>query len=948
MCLTSCSTKKNTPLTRFWHSFTAKYNTMYNGQVAFETGVDAQMSGHKDDYTQMLPMYECQKKETQSLGASNYETAILKSEKAIKVHSIKRRPTMNPNKRKTEKQKEFAKRKEFNPYLWRAWFLLAESQFRKGEFIEASATWNYIIRLYATQPNIVQVARARLARCYIALEWPYDAEDVIRRIGRDSLSYGAAKEKTETEAAYYVLTGEYDKAIPLLQKTIKNTRGRLHRARLNYLLGQLYRETGNTEMAYKSLAKVVRANPPYEMAFNARVLQTEVMGKGKYKQMIRRLKRMARDENNKDFLDQIYYAIGNIYLTVPDSANCIASWEKGVEESTQGGPAKAMLLLKLSNLYWDKEDYINAARTYALCVSILNKENDEYKETERRSKALQPLAPHLEAVKLQDSLQALAKLPEAEYLAAIDRVIEALKKKEKEEAKRAAQAEDRAETQANRQNLAAAAASQTRTGGTTRGAWYFYNATTVMSGKQQFRKIWGERKNEDNWRRSNKTILAGDEFDEYATDSVSMDDDAVQDEALDPDQALKDSLANDPHRREYYLKQIPFTEEQLELSNVTIQDGLYNGGILLQESVENFPMAKRTLERLMRMNPDYENMPNVYYHMFLLCGRMGLWDEADGYRQKLIETFPESEQAKRLANPNYERLARDGKHLEDSLYQASFKHYMANEYADVHRNYEEHTRDFAEGPHRARMMFVEAMSLLYSGDRAGFLSLLKEVVQKYSKEEISELAALIVKGVQDGRLLQDGPWDATGIWGRRSRDFGEGGADSIPELTEERLTNYAFVLAYPTGSLDEDQLLFEVARYNFTAFMVRNFELEISDLAGVSMLAVRGFLNYDEVHAYAQKLYGDEHMRKVLDGIRSILIAEDNLKLLGVDYSFDDYENFFEEKIRPMEIPADLDIDENQQIDDIDPEDVPEGYGGTGAAEEEEEVVDEDDFPFGF
>ena len=50
-----------------------------------------------------------------------------------------------------------------------------------------------------------------------------------------------------------------------------------------------------------------------------------------------------------------------------------------------------------------------------------------------RSKVLDELVPHTEAVHLQDSLQALVAMPEAERNEAIDRVIEALKKKEKEE-----------------------------------------------------------------------------------------------------------------------------------------------------------------------------------------------------------------------------------------------------------------------------------------------------------------------------------------------------------------------------------------------------------------------------------------------------------------------------------------------------------------------------------
>ncbi|MDY3821388.1 MAG: hypothetical protein SOZ86_08815, partial [Bacteroidaceae bacterium] len=253
--LTACSTKKNTSATRFYHATTARFNTLYNGQVAYKEGREAQLKGHVEDYTQLLPMYICTNKKTAEVGKGNYETAITKSEKAIKVHSIKKRPTTNANKRKTAKEKAYLARKEFNPYLYRAWFLMAESQFRRGEFIEAASTYNYILRLYSTQPDIVCVAKARLARCYVALEWAYDAEDILGKMKRDSITPKGVVEKECTEAAYRILTQQYKEAIPCLKTAIKATHEKVERARLNFLLGQLYRETGDNTQAYKALSK---------------------------------------------------------------------------------------------------------------------------------------------------------------------------------------------------------------------------------------------------------------------------------------------------------------------------------------------------------------------------------------------------------------------------------------------------------------------------------------------------------------------------------------------------------------------------------------------------------------------------------------------------------------------------------------------------------------------
>ena len=166
-------------------------------------------------------------------------------------------------------------------------------------------------------------------------------------------------------------------------------------------------------------------------------------------------------------------------------------------------------------------------------------------------------------------------------------------------------------------------------------------------------------------------------------------------------------------------------------------------------------------------------------------------------------------------------------------------------------------------------------------------------------------------------------------------------------MKNDRLGNFSFVLAYPKGGINEDQLLFELARYNFTSFTMRNFELEISDLGEVSMMLVKGFLSYDEAHSYAQKLYADSHMLKVIEGIRSLIILEENLNLLGTKYSFDDYQRFYEEYFSPLEIPEELKLDNGIIIrgeDELDDsvKDVPELEDNVNNTSED------DDFPFGF
>ena len=174
----SCSTKTNTARSRFWQSFTARYNTYYNGSQAFIEGNLEKENGNKDNCTELIPLYPVANKESKSLGKGNYDRAIEKAEKVIKLYSIKKRPEWNKGRRKTAKDIEWLNRREYNPFLWHAWLLMGKSQFQQGLFEEAAATFSYMSRLYQTQPAINGIARAWQAKSYTELDWLYDAEDI--------------------------------------------------------------------------------------------------------------------------------------------------------------------------------------------------------------------------------------------------------------------------------------------------------------------------------------------------------------------------------------------------------------------------------------------------------------------------------------------------------------------------------------------------------------------------------------------------------------------------------------------------------------------------------------------------------------------------------------------------------------------------------------------------
>ena len=957
-----CSTKKNTVGSRRWHAFNARYNTYFNGSQAFIEGNLEKEKGHQDNFTEMLPLYPVAKRESREIGKSLYDRAIEKSEKAIRQHSIKVKPEWNKDRRKTAKDREWLGRREYNPFLWRAWLLLGKAQFQEGAFEEAAATFTYMTRLYHTQPLQYGLARAWLAKCYTELGWLYDAEDVIRNMSRDSMDFRAVKDWDYTYANYYIAQRDYEKAVPYLRKVISHERRRVQRAREWYLMGQIETLLGHREKAYEAYQHVIRNHPPYELEFNARISQTEVMPQGS-KQKLSKLRRMARNDNNKEYLDQVYYAIGNVYLTERDTMQAIAAYEKGNQKSVRHGIEKGVLLLTLGNLYWDMERYNDAQRCYGEAIGLLDKERPDYETLALRSKVLDELVPYTDAIHLQDSLLLLSVMPEADRLKAINRVIDALKKKEKEErdALLAEEAEQRQIEQieqadfGQRQSQPLPPTPQGMQQGN--GQWYFYNPVAVSQGKMTFQRQWGKRENKDNWQRSNQTVIdlaepvkliepadltepaaPAEPADSLASDQPGGPAGADQPAATDQPDSLAQQAQLDPHEPAYYLAQIPFTAEQKAAAHEILKDALFHAGIIFKDKLDNLGLSEKYLVRLTQDYPDFPQLDEAWYHLFLLYSRQGKTLQATNCLSRLQTDFPESEWTILLSDPYFKENARFGEHIEDSLYAATYEAFKTDRADIVKHNVKLSEERFPLGANRAKFLFIDGMTRLNEGDGDGCLERLKQVVEQYPESEVSELAGMIIKGVQEGRRLYGGKFDIGEVWSRRDITMltDSTRADTLSAARDER---FVFILAYEPDSVNENQLLFEMARYNFTNFLVRSFEITIDEDEGMHRMHINGFLSYDEAMQYARQLYADQQMAEKLKDCRSLIISETNLALIGTRFSYDDYQQFYEDTFVPMKISEQKLLIEPAEIELPDVEDLP-------SEQQTEQQEDDDDlFP---
>ena len=959
LVLSGCSTQKNTAKTRWWRAFNARYNTYYNGKLAYIDACLEKEKGNKDNFTEMLPLYTVGNKGSRELGKGNYDRAIEKSKKAIARNSIKRKPEWNKSRRKTEKDIEWLSRKEYNPFLWKAWMLMGRSQFHKGTFDEAAATFAYMSRIYKTQPAIYGKARAWLAKCYIEQDWLYDAEDVIRNMQRDSIDWRAAKEWDYTFADYYIHTGELEKAVPYLRKVIKHEMRKKQKAREWYLMGQIQAALGHHTEAYKAFRKVVAQNPPHELEFNARIAMTDVMAQGKAKQMIGKLRRMAASDKNKEYLDQVYYAMGNIYLAQQDTMKAIDANEKGNTKATRSGVEKGVLLLHLGDLYWEMQKYSDARRCYGEAIGLLDKDRKDYEALSERSKVLDKLVPYTDAIHLQDSLQYLAQCPEAERNAAIDRVIDALKKKEKEERDRLAE-QEAAQRQGEGQNM------ETNRGRMPNPAqdnnrdavWYFYNVQAVSQGKSQFERLWGKRENADDWQRNNKTVVGsiGSGIDDEELTDEQRDSIEAAELAQDSLQQVADSAQNDPHKREYYLAQIPFTPEQLAASNLLLEDGLHHAGVIFKDELDNLPLAEKHLRRLTDHYRDYEHIDETYYHLFLLYSRLKQPATAESYVDSLKARFPDSQWTTLLTDPYFVENAKFGKHIEDSLYAATYDAFKKDRFDEVAANASVSETRFPLGANRDKFLFISGLSRLNDGDAEGCVSNMKQVVEKYPRSRISEMAGMIVNGVNQGRQLHGGKFDLGDIWTRRAIVLND--SDSIKQVkfTPDRDIDFVFMLVYSPDSLNENKLLFEMARFNFTNFLVRNFEIQIEEVGGMRQMRLTGFLNFEEAYEYARQLFANQAVVRQTNGKAvPIIISAKNEELIGKPFSYKDYEDFYAQNFNKVELPKHntlfepADLNEPREPEKVQPIGIPEvdNQPVTSEAGESEETLEvEDDTQF--
>lgn len=870
---TGCSTQKNTWATRSFHQTKVKYNILYNGNTAYEEGLKQIRDAHEDDYSRILYLYPVSNHTAAEAAASQMDKTIEKCRKCIKLHSIKSKPKRDPKRANDPQYKLWLQSKEFNANMSMAWMRLAEAEFHKGDFLGAISTLNYVIRLYENDADMIARCRLWIARAYAELGWQYEAEDMLNRVQIDALSKKHARLYAAVKADVLLHGEQYTAAIPFIKIAIPYEKRKIYRQRFAYVLGQLYERNGQRNEAIEAYHDVIRMTPPYEMDFNARIRIAELQGE----KSLRQLQTMVKQSKYKDKLDHIYGTMGNIYLQLRDTTTALEMYEKAIAESTQSSYAKADILVRAGDIYYINKDYIHAQPCYRDALTILTPENEQYTTIQQRSDVLDELSAAYTQACLQDSLQHLSTLPEEQQRAIVEKIIADLIEQEKQDS--ILQAQQERELAQENGIRSVNTANMLGGGGAQKGEWYFYNPQLIKQGQQEWRRRWGTRTLEDNWRRQNKQVVAS--FSDYDTDEDDVD--GLDSIPTTDSTTIIPTYETDTHKPEYYLQQIPRTPEALAMSDSLWRQAMIALVYIYRDKVQDEALAMETMHQLEQRNASHPDLLDTYYGYYLYALRYNQQDQAAQWRQKITTYYPTSTQAQIVAQPDYfdklKRMAQE----QDSLYALTYTAYARAQYDIVKTNTQYAEREYPLSPLMPRFLFLNAISVARTEGQEAFITSLQHIVANHGSSEMGAMAKDMLAMMGQGMESQQGT-STSSLADKRGQVTEQipDSTDNTLQWSEERDQPSIVLLRLPnTDEQALNDLLYEVALFNFSQFLIRDFDMQAMPIVGEgSALRVSGFQNMDEAEWWIGLIKKNAEMQTILQSITIQALAEVNLPLV--------------------------------------------------------------------
>ena len=892
-----CSNQKNTFMSRQYHSLTTHYNVYFNGKESLKEGERKIEEGIQENYSLLLPVFEYQDASARAMAFSNMDRTLEKAIKAVKIHSITRKPKRKKN-NQSEKYKEFRKKKEYNNWIDDCYLLIGKAHFYKGEYHVSEKAFQFIMREYPDS-ELIPEAKLWMARSLIDRGKFIAGGEILDRLyNEDNLSKDFLLQISALRADQLIRQQEYEDAIPELEQSISLAKNKHKKARFYYLLAQLYQNTGNHGAASQAFQELIDLNSNYEMTFNAKISRAlSYTGNENGEEIRKGLRKMLRDQKNLEYQDQIYYALAEMDVKDENIDAAIPNYWESTKVSIFNENQKALSFLKLGDYYFDELNYPKAQMCYDSSMTYLGQEYPNYSEISNRVGNLTELVNNLNMVEREDSLQHVASMNTADRDRLIASLIKKINDREREQRLKEAEAlSDRAFYSQN--NMLGN--NRNFNNGSSQGNWYFYNPTNIGLGKSDFQRKWGRRKLEDNWRRKNRSTF-------------TMDDVELALEGEDTNNPDSPSVKKDPKSKEYYMVDLPMTEAAMVKSNERIMKGLYQAALVYEEKLKNEEKALETLEELLRRFPENPYLLSTYYHCYSLNKSIGNSSLANQYKSKILTEFKGSDYAKALNDPNYYFKIEAEDQRANQLYAQAYEDFQNYYYFKVIKQCNEGLLRYPESELRPRFLFLRALCIGRTEEVNQFKQSLQQVLDSNPTKEIGQTTNAILNGLEKGAApMQYSLLDMEQArQNRLLRNWRIEDSQAMVELAEESEKKSAepkvlyhfksdeehfFVIMFSKSEGDPNRTLFNVSRYNSDAYNKRIFKVDRLSLnKDQIMIMVKGLKNKEDALNYFNGIITNEKAFVGLEDVdyRNFVISSSNLAIFKKSQDVDQYLDFY-------------------------------------------------------
>lgn len=850
---------------------------------------------HQENYSQILPVFIYGDDVARSTANGNMDRTIEKAAKAVKLHSITRKPKRKKGNR-SQSYKDFRKKKEYNNWIDDCYLMLGKAQFYKKDYDHALRTFRFFIREYPDSDLKMEI-QFWWARVLVDKGDYGSALSLLQRLASETtLDTQLKKQVYGVMADAYIRMNQLEEAIPQLQQALSMEKRKYTKSRYRYILAQLFQRTGQTQRATMAFRALAKKSSSYEMAFNARISQAlSYDGSGGGDQIRKELSKMLHDIKNKEYQDQIYYALGQMDMKDENIAQGMDNYWESTRKSVSNDNQKALSFLKLGDQYFKELNYKSAQQCYDSSMIYLNQNYPDYDILSTRVGNLTELVNNLNMVEREDSLQNVARMTPANRDALISGIIAQIIQKEK--LKREQERENMVDRSFfNQNNMLGSRGSSTQS----QGNWYFYNPTNVGIGKADFQRKWGKRRLEDHWRRKNKSVI------EEIPDA--------EQEIAEDQQIKKSSAKTNIKSKEYYLTDLPLSDSLMLISHERIMKGLYQAGLVYEEQLQDKKAALDVMEDLIHRYPQSPYLLSTYYHCYSLNKSMGNMTKAQFYKSRIVSEFADSDYAHALTDANYYQKVEAESEKVNQMYLRVFQDYQNFYYDRVVRGCDEALRRFPESELRSRFLLLKALGIGHTQGVDSFKEALNSVLKVHPPEAISKLVTDILDGIQKGAVPVQ--YSATAMeQSRQNRllrhwQFDEPQTPKMQEpesiVSDEAPGIYKFspeeehyfVILVDTDDADPNRVLFNISKYNVEQYNNRTFRVDRLSLNKRKvMIIVKGLKDMKDALAYINDIITNVNAFQGLENAdyRNFVISSANfdvfLRNQDVGYYLDFYTN---------------------------------------------------------